>query len=209
MRGGAGLVCGRALRVPRVWALRSGLGPACNRAKRLLDPYARSIDGNLAWRPSWRGYDGVQSVAGPDRFRSRRRHGRLSVAVETLPRSSTSGPHWPTRSSTRPTSRASRGSILRCLWNCAAPLPASRRRQSPLIASAPRRHGDRTAPRPSVADRRLAADDGRVNYGATRRSASLLCNGNTAPSAGRAARWQRDRGVRADGGGAALSVVSR
>ena len=30
-------------------------GARCNPAKLLLDPYGRSVTGNLAWRPSWNG----------------------------------------------------------------------------------------------------------------------------------------------------------
>jgi isoamylase len=30
-------------------------GPRCNASKLLLDPYGRSVTGNLAWRPSWNG----------------------------------------------------------------------------------------------------------------------------------------------------------
>jgi isoamylase len=37
-------------------------GSRCNPAKLLLDPYGRSVTGNLAWKPSWSGV----SAAGPD-----------------------------------------------------------------------------------------------------------------------------------------------
>ena len=37
-------------------------GARCNPAKLLLDPYGRSVTGNLAWKPSWNG----AAAAGPD-----------------------------------------------------------------------------------------------------------------------------------------------
>ena len=33
------------------------MGARCNPAKLLLDPYGRSVAGNLAWKPSWSGED--------------------------------------------------------------------------------------------------------------------------------------------------------
>src|SRR5260370_25605653 len=51
-------------------------GTRCNPAKLLLDPYGRSVAGNLAWRPSWSGAAAGQDDApdpadsGPDAPRS-------------------------------------------------------------------------------------------------------------------------------------------
>ena len=47
-------------------------GARCNPAKLLLDPYGRSVTGNLAWRPSWNG--GRRGLGRPrsDRLGARR-----------------------------------------------------------------------------------------------------------------------------------------
>ena len=66
-------------------------GARCNPAKLLLDPYGRSVTGNLAWRPSWRGAAAAApgtpdpADSGPDAPRSVVTHSTFDWGGDTPP----------------------------------------------------------------------------------------------------------------------------
>ena len=105
-------------------------GHRFNPNKLLLDPYARAHAGALKWDPAVFGYQ-METRRRPDLRRARqralhaemrRRRSRISTGRASRPAASCPGT---TRSSTKPTSRASRSGIPTCRSICAAPMPAS------------------------------------------------------------------------------------